>query len=276
MPTPSFLAAAFLGATNFRAVFEVDVGDLVPEDRLQRVILVVADQLEDPPTEIHISPRRREGVDGVGVEDDEVILDLLAPPRFEDRPGDRADPLRPGAFVQLRVPRRQDRGPDLAAELHLVGGRQRLQIEMVRPGVRLRRGRFRRRTLLDGPDFGGRDDAIRLLRGEGDGSGRGVLKGLGDRPRGAFLDLFRGIGRRDRQRSRFQEQGPVRRPFPADDPAGGRDVDEADRGGGGIFPHIFDPGVRTRDAADHLAPPSRGGAFLTASSCWSSEAKSFG
>ncbi len=59
------------------SVTTVNVGDLVAEDELERVFLVLADQVEEAAADVDITAWMREGVHRVRVQDCKCIMDVL-------------------------------------------------------------------------------------------------------------------------------------------------------------------------------------------------------
>ena len=101
--------------------------DLVADGELQGIVLVLADEIEEPPADVDIAPRMREGTHGVGLEDREGVADVLAPAGLQERLRGFRDPALPWAgrraLVQL-----QDQVMELGAEAGLILGTQAGQV----------------------------------------------------------------------------------------------------------------------------------------------------
>src|SRR6185312_8606564 len=94
---------------------KVDVSDLVADGELQGIVLVLADEVEEPPADVDITPRMREGAHGVGLEDREGVADVLAVAGLQERLGGLLDALLPRAVLRALV-QLQDEVMELGAE----------------------------------------------------------------------------------------------------------------------------------------------------------------
>ena len=110
---------------------KLDVGDLVADDEFQDIILVLADQVEEPPTDVNESPRMGEGVHGIGIQDRECVLRIPAREGLEEGFGSRFHASLPGAGLLGRV-EKQDALVQFASDLEFVLSREIREV----PGLR--------------------------------------------------------------------------------------------------------------------------------------------